>query len=147
MKYFFIILSFVLLTPELFAQDGERFERVQTIMVAHITKSLDLSKEEAEKFWPVFNVFSKKEFELRSTHRKIIRQLNLKIDDLSDKDIAENNLKLDKIREELYQNENDLYKQLKGILSEKKILKLKFARENFQKHLLEQLRQRQKGRN
>jgi hypothetical protein len=71
--------------------------------------------------------------------------INTKLESLSDKEVSDYNLKIDKIREDLYKNENDLYKDLKGILSDKKILKLKFARENFQRHLLQQIRQNRKG--
>jgi hypothetical protein len=145
MKHFLFIFSFIIFNQSANAQDGERFERVEAILVAHITKSLDLSSAEAEKFWPVFNEFSKTEFELRVSQRKIMRVINTKLESLSDKEISDYNLKIDKIREDLYKNENDLYKDLKGILSDKKILKLKFARENFQRHLLQQIRQNRKG--
>jgi hypothetical protein len=145
MKHFLFIFSFIFFNQSANAQDGERFERVEAILVAHITKSLDLSAAEAEKFWPVFNEFSKTEFELRVSQRKIMRVINTKLESLSDKEISDYNLKIDKIREDLYKNENDLYKDLKGILSDKKILKLKFARENFQRHLLQQIRQNRKG--
>lgn len=145
MKHFLFLFSFLIFTQLVNAQDGERFERVEAILVAHITKSLDLSAAEAEKFWPVFNEFSKAEFELRASQRKIMRVINTKLESLSDKEVSDYNLKIDKIREDLYKNENDLYKDLKGILSDKKILKLKFARENFQRHLLQQIRQNRKG--
>lgn len=146
MKYFFLLFSFIVYNQSINAQEDERFDRIEAILVAHITKALDLSKEEAEKFWPIFNVFSKKEFELRANQRKLVRSLNAKMETLTDKDIAEFNSKLDKLRDDLYKNEADLYKQLKGVITEKKILKLKIARENFQKHLLQQLRQKRRGK-
>ena len=145
MKYIFLLFSLVLFNQSINAQEEERFDRIEAILVAHITKALDLSKEEAEKFWPIFNVFSKKEFELRTNQRKLVRSLNAKMETLTDKEIADFNSKFDKVRDDLYKNEADLYKQLKGIISEKKILKLKIARENFQKHLLHQLRHKRRG--
>ena len=145
MKYIFLLFSLVLFNQSINAQEEERFDRIEAILVAHITKALDLSKEEAEKFWPIFNVFSKKEFELRTNQRKLVRSLNAKMETLTDKEIADFNSKFDKVKDDLYKNEADLYKQLKGIISEKKILKLKIARENFQKHLLHQLRHKRRG--
>ena len=145
MKYIFLLFSLFLFNQSINAQEEERFDRIEAILVAHITKALDLSKEEAEKFWPIFNVFSKKEFELRTNQRKLVRSLNAKMETLTDKEIADFNSKFDKVRDDLYKNEADLYKQLKGIISEKKILKLKIARENFQKHLLHQLRHKRRG--
>lgn len=144
MQYIFLFISSIAFFQLSKAQEGERFERVEAIMVAHITKSLDLSKEEAEKFWPIYNAYNKKEFELRHSQRKIMRALNTKFESLTDKEISDYITKIDKIKEDLYKNEIELYKQIKGVLSEKKILKLKFARENFQRELLQQIRKKRK---
>lgn len=145
MKYIFLLFSFVVFNQSINAQEEERFDRIEAILVAHITKALDLSKEEAEKFWPIFNAFSKKEFELRTSQRKLVKSLNAKMETITDKEITDFNSKLDKLRDDLYKNENDLYKQLKGVILDKKILKLKIARENFQKHLLQKLRHKRRG--
>jgi hypothetical protein len=145
MKYIFLLFSLVVSNQSINAQEEERFDRIEAILVAHITKALDLSKEEAEKFWPIFNGFSKKEFELRTSQRKLVKSLNAKMETITDKEITDFNSKLDKLRDDLYKNENDLYKQLKGVILDKKILKLKIARENFQKHLLHKLRHKRRG--
>ena len=79
------------------------------------------------------------------SQRKIMRVINTKLEGLTDKEINDFNIKIDKIRDDLYKNENNLYKDLRGVLSDKKILKLKFARENFQRQLLQQIRQKRKN--
>jgi hypothetical protein len=56
MKKRLLILLFVL--GSLFnvhAQDGER---LQALKIAYLTKKLDLSPEEAQRFWPIYNKYT-----------------------------------------------------------------------------------------
>ncbi len=73
MKKLYIILTF--LTVSLFAQaqdeqppvaDQKQQEKIEALKVAFITKELDLTPDEAQKFWPVYNQYSK---ELKSTFK------------------------------------------------------------------------------
>jgi hypothetical protein len=56
-KIFFIML---LSLPILgFAQDNtQRENKLQSLEIAYLTKELNLSPEEAQKFWPVYNKYS-----------------------------------------------------------------------------------------
>lgn len=49
------------------AQDGNRLEALK---IAYLTKKLDLSTEEAQRFWPIYNQYSE---ELRQTRLAAIR--------------------------------------------------------------------------
>lgn len=60
MKRIVILLQLIFLSCAGFAQTDEQVEgkdskKIQALEVAYITKELNLSPEEAEKFWPVFN--------------------------------------------------------------------------------------------
>ena len=63
MKTLYILFTFLIILPfTSFAQteDGENItdrKKIQAMEVAYITKELNLSPEEAEKFWPVFNKY------------------------------------------------------------------------------------------
>ena len=55
-----IILGFL---PVILAQDGEAEAkneggRVEALKIAYLTKKLNLSPEEAQKFWPIYNKYS-----------------------------------------------------------------------------------------
>ncbi|MBV8255207.1 MAG: hypothetical protein JO154_21575 [Chitinophaga sp.] len=52
-----LILAIVMLTsiPHAFAQDEDAGKKLKSIQVAYIAKNLNLTPEEAEKFWPVYN--------------------------------------------------------------------------------------------
>lgn len=118
----------------------EKREQIKAMKVAFLTTELDLTSSEAEKFWPLYNTFDDKQFELR--HRKMkdyfkkIKDTGL--DKLSEKEAA---ALLDQIED----NEEDLFNlrkkfiiSLKGILPSVKIIKLKKAEEDFSRKLLQQ---------
>lgn len=70
MKQLYIIITF--LTVSLFAKAQEEVPQtpekkqqdIEALKVAFISKELDLTPDEAQKFWPVYNQYSK---ELKST--------------------------------------------------------------------------------
>lgn len=115
-----------------FAQGGKR-EKIEALRVGFITQQLDLTPDESQKFWPVYNEYldkvkaSRKEFKSTST------------DFTNDKDAQEF---LD--AELLFkQRELNLYKEyydkFKKILPIKKVAMLRKAEEEFKKELLKQL--------
>ncbi len=59
MKKFVLIFSFIFSTfTVLHAQDDNpRGERVEALKIAFITQKLDLTTDEAQKFWPVYNQY------------------------------------------------------------------------------------------
>ena len=64
----FLLLNFFVFTVFIgISQDGHRLEALK---IAYITKNLDLSPEEAQKFWPVYNQYSA---ELKKARETAIR--------------------------------------------------------------------------
>ena len=63
MKTLYILFTFLIILPFTSlaqTEDGENItdrKKIQAMEVAYITKELNLSPEEAEKFWPVFNKY------------------------------------------------------------------------------------------
>ena len=55
MKKLLLTLSLFSAVFFVMAQDGDNQERIQALKIAFITKRLDLSSEEAQRFWPVYN--------------------------------------------------------------------------------------------
>jgi len=48
------------------AQDGER---IQALKIAYLTKKLDLSPEEAQRFWPIYNKYTEEIRTVRQAHK------------------------------------------------------------------------------
>jgi hypothetical protein len=72
MKHLLIIL-FLICTLSIFSQepapDGDG-NRIEALKIAYITKKLNLSPEEAQKFWPIYNNYAKEMREVRRDQRK-----------------------------------------------------------------------------
>lgn len=69
MKQFLLIISFLGLGLGVFAQDEQPKNdggRIEALKIAFITKKLNLSTEEAQKFWPIYNKYMD---EVRKAHQ------------------------------------------------------------------------------
>ncbi len=60
-KIVLLLTIFISCLTALYAQDDNdpRGERVQALKIAFITQKLDLTADEAQKFWPVYNQYDR----------------------------------------------------------------------------------------
>lgn len=120
---------------------NQKKEQIKTLKVAFITNELSLSSEEAEKFWPVYNTFDDRQFELRHQKRNTLHKIgNNSLDTMSEKEASALLIQMENTDEELYLLKKKLIYNLKTIISPIKILKLKKAEEDFNRKLLKQYR-------
>lgn len=138
-----ITVLFLMFSITFYSQESKK-EKIKALKIAYITKDLNLSSSEAEKFWPVYNTFDEKQFTIRMVKmRKIRNELKSKpIDDFSDSEATALLNQIDVLEEESYQIKKKLVTDLQKIISPVKILKLKQAEDNFNKSLLKQYRKR-----
>ncbi|MDL2142813.1 MULTISPECIES: hypothetical protein [Flavobacterium] len=135
---FFITFSF-------YAQNDktdEKREKIKAYKVSFLTTELELTSTEAEKFWPIYNTYDDKQYELR--HEKMKMYLR-KLDDdnistMSEKEAASLLSQMESADKELYTLRDKYNSNLKKILSAKKILKLKKSEDDFNRKLLKQYR-------
>ena len=119
-------------------------DRLKSLKIGFITEKLDLTSEEAQSFWPIYNKHQEEIHKLRSEDRKMRREFrkNGGIESISDVEaerILNQFIKLDsKIRQE----ELGLYKNLKPHLPAKKILILHKTEQDFNRRILEQLKKK-----
>jgi hypothetical protein len=144
-------LLLILVSFSFYAQGGrmrEKKEQVKTLKIAFLTNELSLSTDEAEKFWPVYNAFDDKQFELR--HKKMRAYMNRmndgSLDKMSEKEAAAFLSQIENTEDEIYQLRKKFISNLKGIISPIKIIKLKKAEEDFNRKLLKQYRDKQPRR-
>jgi hypothetical protein len=138
-----MIVILLLFSVTFYGQEFKK-EKIKALKIAYITKDLNLSANEAEKFWPIYNAFDDRQYELRMVKmRKVRYQLKSKsIDQFSD---AEANVllsQIDNLEDDYYENKKRLVADLRKIISPIKILKLKQAEDNFNKSLLKQYKNR-----
>ena len=143
MKKIIILSALFLFTTISFGQDfKEKREKIKALKVAFITEQLDLTTDEAQKFWPIYNANEEKQFELRHKKmRSIINKFeNGGLEKLSDKEATALIDQIETIEDELHASKKAYIKELKTVISAKKIIKLKKAEDEFNKKLLKQFR-------
>ena len=147
MKQLFIIL-FLLFSTFIFSQDrDERIERVKALRVAYISDRLDLTPEEAQKFWPVFNQFDDKMDDLHKQKRQLMFKLRPEnASNLSEKESAQLMAEEDRIETEIQNNKKQLVKNLQGVIPNQKILMLRQIEIEFKQKLLKQIKNRREFR-
>jgi len=147
-----ISLLVIFISASAIAQDGplirKKREQIKSLKVAFITDELNLTPDEATKFWPLFNAYEEKQQEIKKQRLKgyLERMDDNSLDRLSDKDAANMLAQIESSEDELYQARKKFVASLKGVISPLKILKLRKAEENFNRKLLQQYRDRKLGR-
>lgn len=143
MKKILYILTF-LLSLQVFAQGpDDRMERIKALRVAFISDRLNLTPEEAQKFWPVFNAFDEKQMELQKQKRQLMFKLRPEnASNLSEKESAQLMDEDEQLEDEIQNGKRQLVKNLQGILPNQKILMLRQLEIEFKQKLLEQIKNR-----
>ena len=120
----------------------EKREKIKALKVAYITDELSLTTGEAQKFWPIYNTYDDKQFNLR--HQKMRSIVNKfedgGLDKLTDKEATALVNQMEAIDEELYLIKKKFVNDLQTVISAKKIIKLKKTEDNFNRKLLKQFR-------
>ena len=120
---------------------GNREDKIQSMKIGFITEKLDLTPEESQKFWPVFNQFENEMKALRGNRKDGPPD----IDNMSDKD-AEKFVDDEFARR---QKELDVLKkyqaQFKTVLPIRKVAKLYVVQEEFKRELLRRLQEHREG--
>lgn len=145
-------LLIVFISVNALAQDGpfirKKREQIKSLKVAFITEELNLTPDEATKFWPLYNAYEEKQQEIKKQRLKgyLERMDDDSFDKLSEKEATVMLAQMESSEEELYQARKKFVASLKGVISPLKILKLKKAEENFNRKLLQQYRDRKLGK-
>jgi len=148
MKKLILLACLFFITMSLIAQPEGRKgmkDKIRTLKIEFITEKLDLSSVEAEKFWPIYNVFDKTYMELRHEKLKGLKDnLKKEINEISEVAALSKLNEMTAIEDELVQLKQSFRTQLEGIISNKKILLLKIAEDGFNRRMMDKLKRRSK---
>lgn len=135
-----------------FAQEQQRetnskkyFERIQSEKVAFFTSELDLTPEEAQMFWPVYNMYSKEKAQSHFNTMNLFKEMNSCDEKLSDSDRERRIDAYVKALDEESQILAKYNKEFKAVLPMKKVSKLYWAEESFRMKMINGLRNGHQG--
>lgn len=118
----------------------QRQEQIRARKIGYFTAQLDLTPEEAQAFWPVYNEYWEKRTALFIERNTLMRKVkNEKVDDKKALQIAQ------RLVENAQDDANlmrEYHSKLEKILSPQKLLKYYVAEESFREELINGLRKR-----
>ena len=144
MKLFTSIMFSLFLVHAAVAQDEDALKKVESARIALITERLELTPEQAEKFWPLYREYVAKRQDLRREYMDARKSVNHeKLTEEESKrllnkglELKERQLALDKLYSE----------RLTNVITTRQILQLRKAEEDFRQMLLERLERRRDAR-
>lgn len=118
----------------------EKRKEIEGMKVAYLTTKMDLTPEEAQVFWPVYNQFRDEMDTHRSEGRKKFKTFKINQDELTDDELVEHmKFKFDHERERIVIEER-YFKKFVDTLSPQKVLAMMEAEEGFKRELLKKVR-------
>ncbi|MDG1730305.1 MAG: sensor of ECF-type sigma factor [Algibacter sp.] len=139
-----LLITLLLFSLNITAQHKHR-ERIKALKVSLITKKLDLSEKEAQKFWPIYNAHEKEAFAIRFNEVKAIKkEIRDNMSSMTDEKAKELLDRLKKAEIKMHESRMEFANNLSGIISTKKIILLKMAEEDFKNKMLEEYKKRRK---
>lgn len=140
MRYL-ILVTTLLFTVSLSAQRGgergKRGEKIEQQRVAFITSELDLTVEEAQAFWPLYNEYQEAKKEFRDD-----KMQDKKIEDLSEAESKEMLAYALETKKRNLDLETRFMNRLENVLSANKRLKLILLEREFKKKILKRFQKR-----
>jgi hypothetical protein len=142
MKKTYFTIFLLMTTVIFFGQDRfqERMNNLRAQKIAFITQRMNLTPDEAQVFWPIYNELSQKKDALNKRRKEITFELKNNRDNYSDaekEELADEyiNLKLKDANLDL-----EYYEKFKKVLSIEKVLRLFQAELAFKGYLLNKIK-------
>lgn len=120
-------------------------DKIKALKIAYLTSKLNLTTDEAQAFWPIYNAYQDAKFEVHKAQMTLSRKLKDQLDALTDTE-------LNKLLDEyiaLEQKEASLkveyLQKFRKILPVRKVALLQKAEHDFKAEVLRQLKKRGPG--
>jgi len=144
LSYIAIVVLLVVNAHFATAQNDERpdFQKIKAEKVAFLTSKMNLTVEEAQKFWPIYNEMDEKLDALRKEMHTAFKEFKEKKDNITDADY-------EKMTDKFIDNElaeaqikKEYHAKYKKTLPIEKVAKFYRAEKEFNEHLLHELKKR-----
>lgn len=147
---FLLALFFLGLTYISYAQESEddqkAKERIEAYRAQFLTEELELTPEEAQQFWPVYNQYRKKvdaiQLERMRKHARFRGNPKAELEALSDQEVYREVESEMKMQQELLDLRKEYFRKFDDVLPIKKVALLYRAEGEFQRRLIRRLGER-----
>jgi hypothetical protein len=131
------LILFLSQTAVISAQNDR--DKLEALHMNFISRRLDLTTSESEKFWPVYNEYNDK---IRSIRKKLKEAYRQNPQQISDQE-AEEIYNLDLLSKQAEADVHKLYSaRLRLVIGARKLLKLRIAEEDFKREVINTIKDR-----
>ncbi|HBL76724.1 MAG: hypothetical protein A2W90_23560 [Bacteroidetes bacterium GWF2_42_66] len=127
-------------------QSPEVVQRMKAEKISFISARLDLTTDEAQVFWPVYNEFERKKLELEKKRMELELKTNRKTELPGDEELKKINDEYIATFTEEARLMQDYNKQFLKVLSIQKTVKLYEFERKFRLHMLQEFRHREQSK-
>lgn len=145
MKQLIATIALTFLFCGAFAQPGkhEDFEKYKAMKVSFMTEKLELSPDEAQKFWPIYNEFEKKLFDFHRNRREMEKKIKENYDTYTDEEFRQISFDMvDQFRKE-YELVKDYNEKFLKVLPAKKVVMISPLENDFRFRMIRQYRDKE----
>ena len=144
MRINLILILFVFVQAAWAQRGGPYKEKVDALKVGFITKKLDLTPGEAQKFWPVYNKYHELLEKNRSGMKEILAEQLGNLDNMTSAEADKALLEMQAMRSQELEVLKLYTLEFKKILPTQKVVKLFIAEQEFKRELLRQLKEQRR---
>jgi len=138
-------MAALIVTLSAFAQDKKAMQKIETARIALITERLELTPDQAEKFWPLYREYNQQRRQLRQefkdTRQGVDRQ------NLTEEQSKELVAKAMDLKQRELNLEKQYAERMTQVISAQQILRLRNAEKDFQQMLLRRIQQQRERQN
>jgi len=116
-------------------------EKVETMKIGFLTRWMDLTGEEAQRFWPVYNQYSDELEKSRAKRKAGMEETRKEPEKLTDAEIEKRIDAEMTFRQEELDIQKKYHSKFKQVLPMRKVARFYKAEEEFKRELIERLRQ------
>ncbi len=148
MKKILLILAVLLFATSTVEAQKMNRQKIKLLKTSFITDAIDLTPSEAEKFWPVYNLYTNKIQKLkRSLDVEMQRKMKLPggIENISEEEAQKTLNQMMSVELQIGDNKITMIKELSKIISAKKIVMLQKTERDFNRQILQEFGKRKRA--
>ncbi|MCK3683286.1 hypothetical protein [Maribellus sp. YY47] len=140
-----LFLTFSFATLAQHEKPEDRWEKFRAEKISFLTAKLDLTPEEAQNFWPVYNKMEKERLDAQMARRELEQQVRDAAETLSDKEIIKLTREFAQTMDEEGTLATKYNEQFLKILPPQKVLKLYKTEGEFRMYMFRKYRDQRGG--
>jgi hypothetical protein len=142
-----VLVSLMVLSSLKVSAQNPNLEKLNSYKIAFFTQKLNLTPQEAEKFWPLYNEYQDRKNKIQIERVQMTRIVVQNGANMSDKELTELGDKYFGLETKEADLSKEFYNKMKGVLPPLKILKFYQAENQYKLVLLNELQERRQARN